>query len=66
MNSQPILEQLHALERQMAQVQQRLAEISNVRNETLEEVALAIEQLTAFGKDTVSSFAIYIRELKDD
>ena len=34
------------------------------RNATLEEVAVAIEKLTGFGNDTISSFAIYIREMK--
>jgi len=35
-----------------------------LRNETIEEVALHIEKLQGFGKDTISSFAIYIREIK--
>ena len=34
------------------------------RNATLEEVARHIEKLTGFGQDTISSFAIYIREMK--
>jgi hypothetical protein len=34
------------------------------RDATLEEVAQHIERLTGFGQDTVSSFAIYIREMK--
>ena len=34
------------------------------RNATLEEVAQHIERLTGFGQDTISSFAIYIREMK--
>jgi uncharacterized surface protein with fasciclin (FAS1) repeats len=35
-----------------------------VRNETLEEVAREIEKMTAFGNDTIASFAAYIRGLK--
>jgi hypothetical protein len=35
-----------------------------VRNEAIEEVARHIEKLTGFGQDTISSFAIYIREMK--
>ena len=35
-----------------------------VRNDTIEEVAQHIEKLTGFGQDTVSSLAIYIREMK--
>ena len=34
------------------------------RNDTIEEVAQHIEKLTSFGQDTVSSLAIYIREMK--
>jgi hypothetical protein len=34
------------------------------RNEVLEEVAKEIEKMTAFGQDTLSSFAIYIRSMK--
>ena len=34
------------------------------RNSTLEEVALKFETMTAFGKDTMDSFAAYIRNMK--
>ena len=34
------------------------------RNQVIEEVAQHIEKMTVFGKDTVDSFAIYIRSLK--
>jgi hypothetical protein len=34
------------------------------RNDTLEEVAKEIEKMTVFGKDTISSFVILIRNLK--
>jgi hypothetical protein len=34
------------------------------RNDVLEEVAKEIEKMTAFGQDTVASFAIYIRNMK--
>ena len=34
------------------------------RNQVIEEVAQRIEKLTGFGQDTISSFAIYIREMK--
>ena len=36
----------------------------SVRNDIIEEVAQHIEKLTGFGQDTVSSLAIYIREMK--
>ncbi len=35
-----------------------------LRNDIIEEVAVEIEKMQAFGKDTLSSFAIYIREMK--
>ena len=35
-----------------------------LRNGVIEEVAREIEKLTGFGQDTISSFAIYIREMK--
>ena len=34
------------------------------RNTVLEEVAKEIEKFTAFGPDTIGSFAVYIRNLK--
>jgi cytidine deaminase len=34
------------------------------RNDTLEEEAKEIEKMTVFGKDTISSFTIVIRNLK--
>jgi hypothetical protein len=34
------------------------------RNQVIEEVAQHIEKLKAFGQDTVSSLAIYIRGMK--
>jgi hypothetical protein len=38
---------------------------TKVRNETIDEVARAVERFRgAFGPDTVSSFAIYIRGMK--
>ncbi len=35
-----------------------------LRNAVIEEVAREIEKFKAFGNDTISSFAIYIREMK--
>ena len=34
------------------------------RNEAIEEVAKEIEKMKAFGQDTISSFAVYIRGMK--
>ena len=37
---------------------------NELRNGVIEEVAQHIEKLKGFGADTVSSLAIYIREMK--
>jgi hypothetical protein len=37
---------------------------TEARNQVIEEVAQHIEKLTGFGQDTISSFAIYIRNMK--
>lgn len=34
------------------------------RNAILEEVAREIQKMTAFGPDTIGSFAVYIRSMK--
>ena len=34
------------------------------RNAAIEEVALHVEKLQGFGKDTIDSLAVYIREMK--
>lgn len=36
----------------------------NIRNQTIEEVAKEIEKMTVFGQDTIASFAVYIRNMK--
>jgi len=38
---------------------------SSSRSSVIEEVAVAIERMESFGKDTISSFAIYIRSMKE-
>jgi hypothetical protein len=64
MNKHSVLEQLEALELQVKELQQHLDLINVCRNETLEEVAVAIERMQCFGQDTVSSFTVYIRGMK--
>jgi hypothetical protein len=48
------------------QTQSDVTRIMNggIRNDAIEEVAQHIEKLKGFGQDTVSSLAIYIREMK--
>lgn len=36
----------------------------NIRNDAIEEVAKEIEKMTVFGKDTLDSFTVVIRNLK--
>jgi len=35
-----------------------------LRNDIIEEVAVEIERMQVFGKDTLSSFGIFIRDMK--
>lgn len=37
---------------------------TQVRNQTLEEVAQKIEKMEGFGQDTISNFTILIRDMK--
>ena len=37
---------------------------NELRNSVIEEVAQHVEKLKGFGHDTISSFTIYVRELK--
>ena len=46
-------------------IQKQLDPISNkIRNDALEEVAKEMDNFKAFEKDTMDSFAAYIRSLK--
>jgi hypothetical protein len=51
--------------RKRQMIQRQLDPISNkIRNDTLEEVAKEVHNFTAFEKDTMGSFAAYVRSLK--
>jgi hypothetical protein len=51
--------------RKRQMIQHQLDPITNkIRNDTLEEVALEVEKMKAFEKDTMASFAAYVRGLK--
>jgi len=50
--------------RQMVEAQVDNEVTRKIRNDTIEEIAKEIEKMTAFGTDTTSSFAIYIRGMK--
>lgn len=36
------------------------------RNQIIEEVAKEVEKLTGFGKDTIDSLTVYIRNMKNE
>jgi len=47
------------------EIERKVAVATNpYRDQVIEEVAQHIEKLKAFGQDTVSSLAIYIRDMK--
>ena len=48
----------------MTQDRSTLLSINPYRDHVIEEVAQHVEKLTGFGQDTVSSLAVYIREMK--
>jgi hypothetical protein len=51
--------------RKRQMIMKQLDPISNkIRNDTLEEVAKEVDNFKAFEKDTMDSFAAYIRSLK--
>ena len=41
-----------------------LQQLDDKRNDTIEEVAVEIEKMKAFGPDTLGSFAVVIRGMK--
>ena len=42
----------------------RKESLNPYREQVIEEIAQHVQKMTVFGKDTVDSFAIYIRSLK--
>jgi len=51
--------------RQMVEAQIQDVYVStSQRNKVLDEVALEIQKMTAFGQDTLDSFSVYIRSMK--
>ena len=63
---QTIMEELAVARMLIQELGDRLArlETGHMRNDVIEEVAKEIEKFTAFGQDTVQSFAVYIRGMK--
>ena len=58
-------ERMSSVRQEILRMTQSREKLLNMdRNKVIEEVAQHIEKLTGFGQDTISSFAIYIRDMK--
>ena len=59
------IERLSKAKQEIVKMTQDREKLLNMdRNKIIEEVALHVQKLNGFGQDTVSSLAIYIREMK--
>ena len=58
------LARIEQAEQAVVQLKERVNSLNPYRNQVIEEVAQAILKMEGFGKDTLHSFAIYIRGLK--
>lgn len=56
---------VESAEQAVQELRGRVESLNPYRNHIIEEVAQAIERMESFGKDTISSFAIYIRSMKE-
>jgi len=52
------------LENSVDKLAKRVESLNPYRNTVIEEIALHIEEMKGFGKDTIDSLCIYIRNLK--
>jgi DNA anti-recombination protein RmuC len=55
---------VEVVEQEVGQLKQRVESLNPYRDTVLDEVADAILKMEGFGKDTLHSFAVYIRGLK--
>jgi hypothetical protein len=55
---------VEVVEQEIGQLKQRVESLNPYRETVIDEVADAILKMEGFGKDTLHSFAIYIRSLK--
>ena len=60
------MQKLEKLETDVSQLKIKTQQefYDELRNDIIEEVAVEIERMQVFGKDTLSSFGIYIRGMK--
>ena len=59
-----IEQRMESAEQAVQDLRDRVESLNPYRNQVIEEIAQHIEKMQVFGKDTVSSFAIYIRSMK--
>ena len=59
-----IMERLESAENAVGEIKERVESLNPYRDQVIDEIADHIQKMTVFGKDTVDSFAIYIRSLK--
>jgi len=55
---------VEVVEQEIGQLKQRVESLNPYRDTVIDEVADAILKMEGFGKDTLHSFAIFIRSLK--
>jgi hypothetical protein len=55
---------MEAAEEAVKALRTRVESLNPYRDQVIDEIADHIQKMTVFGKDTVDSFAIYIRSLK--
>jgi hypothetical protein len=55
---------VEVVEQEIGQLKQRVESLNPYRDTVIDEVADAILKMEGFGKDTLHSFAVYIRGLK--
>lgn len=60
-----MFKRMEAAEGAIQALKTRVESLNPYRDQVIEEISQHIEKMTVFGKDTVDSFAFYIRQLKD-
>ena len=61
-----VKQQLDRLENEVANLKAKTQQefYDKLRNDVIEEVAMAVERMKGFGQDTIDSLTIYIRAMK--
>jgi hypothetical protein len=59
-----MFKRIEAAEDAVEALKVRVKSLNPYRDQVIDEIADHIQKMTVFGKDTVDSFAIYVRSLK--